>query len=193
MKKLGNSLVNLGCHLYQAPTWEVDGAVGPLHVSGHGCRDEQREMLELVRPKYFAPIYAGAVHRSHHARVAEAAAGMKREAIFMINNGDMLSIDSKQVAKLNQNAVVHGSILIDDSGQMIPSVVIKDRLLLTANGLVVIVLTINRSSGQLVSSPDIVTRGFIYIRDNEELMNTFRHELRRAVNPALQSYRFGSF
>ncbi len=181
-EKLGNSLVNLGCQLYQAPTWEVDGAVGPLHVSGHGCRDEQREMLELVRPKYFVPIYAGAVNRSHHARVAEAAAGMKREAIFMTNNGDMLSIDSKQVAKLHQNAVVHGSVLIDDSGQIIPSVVIKDRLLLTANGLVVIVLTINRSSGQLVSSPDIVTRGFIYIRDNEELMNTFRHELRRAVN-----------
>lgn len=181
-EKLGDDLIQLGCRLYRAPTWEVDGSAGPLHVSGHGYRDEHKEMLELVRPRYFIPIYAGPLNRSYHARLAEGEIGMKKENVFMADNGDMLTIDSAKVAKLHRNAVSHGSVLIDDSGQIIPSMVIKDRLLLTANGLVVVILTINRQSGQLISSPDIVTRGFIYIRDNEELMNLFRNELKRAVN-----------
>ena len=180
--KLGDDLAKLGCKLYRAPTWEVDGSEGPLHVSGHGCRDEHREMLELTRPKYFVPIYAGSLHRSYHAQVAEEVVGMDNDKIFMADNGDMLTINGGRQAKLHRDAVPHGAVLIDDSGQMIPSVVIKDRLLLTANGLVVIVLTIDRQSGQPVSSPDIVTRGFIHIRDNEELMSAFRSELRRAVN-----------
>lgn len=180
--KLGDDLIKLGCKLYRAPTWEVDGSAGPLHVSGHGYRDEQREMIELVRPRYFAPIYAGAMNRRYHAELAEKVVGLKPDSIFMLNNGDMLTINSAQVAKAHRSVVPHGSVLIDDSGQVLPSMVIKDRLLLTNNGLVVIILTINRQSGQLVSSPDIVTRGFIYIRDNEELMNMFRNELRRAVN-----------
>ncbi len=180
-EKLGDDLIKLGCRLYRAPTWEVDGASGPLHVSGHGFRGEHQEMLELIRPRYFAPIYAGALNRSYHARLAEKELGMKKECIFMADNGDMLTIDSAKTAKLHRNAAAHGSVLIDDAGQVIPSMVIKDRLLLTANGLVVIILTINRQSGQLISSPDIVTRGFIYIRDNEELMNAFRNELKRAV------------
>ena len=181
-ERLGDNLVKLGCRLYRAPTWEVDGAVNPLHVSGHGYRDEHKEMLELVRPRYFVPIYAGALNRQYHAQIAEQEVNMPPEHIFMLNNGDMMTLDSQQKVKVHRDVIAHGSVLIDDSGQTIPSVVIKDRLLLTTNGLVVIILTINRDSGQLISSPDIVTRGFIYIRDNEELVNLFRKELRRAVS-----------
>ena len=181
-EKLGDDLTKLGCRLYRAPTWKIDGAVGPLHVSGHGFRGEHKEMLELIRPSYFVPIYAGALNRQYHAQLAEEQVGMDKKKIFMIDNGDMLTINPAKVVKAHRKVVAHGSVLIDDSGQAIPSVVIKDRLLLTANGLVVVILTINRQSGQLLSSPDIVTRGFIYIRGNEELMNMFRKELRRAVN-----------
>ena len=181
-EKLGDDLVKLGCRLYRAPTWDVDEAAGPLHVSGHGYRDEQREMIELVRPRYFAPIYAGALNRQYHVEVAEKIVKLNPDNIFMLNNGDILTVDAGRKVKAHQNAVSHGTVLIDDAGQIIPSMVIKDRLLLTAHGLVVIILTVNRQSGQLISSPDIVTRGFIYIRDNEELMNLFRQELRRAVN-----------
>ena len=156
--------------------------VDPLHVSGHGCRDEQREMLELVRPKYFIPIYAGALHRNYHAQLAKTTLNLKDNAVFMLNNGDMLTIDQKKIAKAHQKAIASGSVLVDDVGQIIPSIVIKDRLLLTSNGLVVVILTVNRFDGRLVSSPDIVTRGFIHIKDNEELMNLFRNELKRAIN-----------
>ena len=181
-ERLSDDLVKLGCRLMRALTWEVDGATGPLHVSGHARRDEHREMLELVRPKYFVPVYAGALHRRYHAEIAEQQVGMDKANIFMADNGDMLTVDSNAAVKLHRDAVAHGSVLIDDSGQAIPSMVIKDRLLLTGNGLVVVILTINRQTGQLVSSPDIVTRGFIYIRDNEDLMSMFRNEIKRAVN-----------
>ena len=181
-EKLGDDLVKLGCRLYRSPTWDVDEAVGELHVSGHGCRDEQHEMLELIRPKYFVPIYAGALNRKYHLQIAQQQAKLDPKRTFMLDNGDMLIIDSKQVARTQPQAVAHGSVLIDDSGQTIPSVVIKDRLLLTSNGLVVVILTIHRETGQLIASPDIVTWGFIHIRDNGELMDLFRNELKRAVD-----------
>lgn len=179
--KIGDDLVKLGCRLYRAPTWEVDGASGPLHVSGHGCQDEHREMLEFLRPKYFVPIYAGALHRRYHAQIARLV-GLPKENIFMINNGDMLVLDKQKMPAVKRQFLSGGATLIDEAGQVIPSVVIKDRLLLTTHGLVVIVLIIGRQSGQLLASPDIITRGFIYIRDNEELMNLFRNELKRAVH-----------
>ena len=180
-EKLGNDLVKLGCRLFRAPTWEIDGASGPLHVSGHGYRDEHKEMLELTKPKFFCPVYAGALHRRYHAELAVRQLGLSANNVFMADNGDVLTVDNNTQVKLHKNAVAHGAVLVDDSGQRLPSVVIKDRLLMTETGLVVIVLVIDRRTGQLLSSPDIITRGFIHIRDNEELMNLFRNELRRAV------------
>ena len=180
-ERIGNDLMRLGCKLYRAPTWEVDGAVGPLHVSGHACRDEHRELIELVKPRYFVPIHAGAVQRAYHAEVAQAS-GLTAANIFLLNNGDMLTFSKQRKPVITKQFLSGAATLIDDSGQAIPSVVIKDRLLLTTHGLVAVVLVIGRQSGQLLTSPDIITRGFIYIRDNEELMNLFRNELKRAVN-----------
>ncbi|MEM6997670.1 MAG: ribonuclease J [Patescibacteria group bacterium] len=179
--KLGDDLVSMGCKVFRAPTWEVDGLVGPLHVSGHGYRDEHREMIELTRPKYLVPTYAGSMNRKYHEDNAVENAGFSRDRIFQAANGDMLSFDDKGVAKLHKDAVSHGAVLVDDAGTKVPGVVVKDRLLLTEAGLVVVVLTVDRRTGSLLTSPDIITRGFIYIRDNEELMNLFRTELRRAA------------
>ena len=102
-------LVKKGCRLYRAPTWQVDGATGPLHVSGHGQRDEHREMLELLRPKLFVPIYAGAVNRRYHLEIARQA-GVKPTNTFMLDNGDMLTIDSRKVAKVHHKAIDCGSV-----------------------------------------------------------------------------------
>ena len=192
-EKLGNDLVKLGCRVFRNPTWEVDGVSGPLHVSGHAYQDEYREMIELVKPKFFCPIYAGPMNRKYHGQLAIRQAGMDGKDIFMANNGDTIIINDKLQAKLHTDVVPHGSVLVDDSGQPLPSVVIKDRLLMTETGLVVIVLVIDRRSGQLLSSPDIITRGFIHIRDNEELMNVFRNELRRAVQQRFKRVELDRF
>lgn len=174
---ISNSLVEKKVRLYRHPTHEIDGC-GPLHVSGHGSREELREMIYLTRPKYVMPIHAGANRRKYHGDIA-IAEGWKKENILLPNNGDVLLFNQDKFEMGGQ--VASGSWLVDQTGNVVSGVVVKDRLILAEHGLVVVILTIDRKTGALLTSPDIVTRGFIYIRDNEELMNEFRLELRRAT------------
>ena len=97
----------------------------------------------------------------------------------MADNGDSFLLSADKMEYSGQ--VPHGSVLVDQTGNVVSSVVVKDRIMLSESGLVAVILTVDKKSGQLLTSPDIVTRGFIYIRDNEELMTKFRAELRRAV------------
>lgn len=175
---ISNSLVDKKVKLYRHPTHEIDGC-GPLHVSGHGSREELREMILLTRPKYMMPIHAGANRRKYHGDIA-IEEGIKKENVLLPNNGDVLLFSQDKFELGGQ--VASGSWLVDQTGNVVSSVVVKDRLVLAEHGLVVVILTVDKRSGSLLTSPDIVTRGFIYIRDNEELMNEFRLELRRAVS-----------
>ena len=176
-EEIGNDLIKRGVHLYRHPTHEVDN-VGPLHVSGHARRDEYREMLHLVRPKFFLPIYAGALNRKYYADMA-IEEGWRRDNVILANNGDsvLFNEESWQMTA----PVPSGSVLVDQTGAVVSNVVVKDRLLLSEEGLVAVVLTIDKKSGNLLTSPDIISRGFIYMRDNEEIMNGLRQELKRAV------------
>lgn len=176
-EEIGNDLIQRGVHLYRHPTHEVDG-VGPLHVSGHARRDEYREILHIVRPKYFLPIYAGALNRKYYEEMA-VEEGWERKNVIQANNGDSILFTSDTWEHAGQ--VPHGSLLVDQTGSIVTNVVVKDRLMLSEEGLVAVVLTIDKKSGNLLTSPDIISRGFIYMRDNEDLMNAFRTELRRAV------------
>jgi ribonuclease J len=176
-EQIGNSLAFLGVHLYRHPTHEVDGC-GPLHVSGHAHRDEHREMLHIVRPKFFLPIYAGTLNRKYHAEMA-VEEGWARKNVIMAKDGDSiaLTVDSWEPA----GEVPHGSLLVDQTGTVVNGIVVKDRVLLSEGGLVAVVVTVDKKNGNLLTSPDIISRGFIYMRDNEDLMNGLRNELRRAV------------
>ncbi len=176
-EQIGNDLVKRGVHLYRHPSHEVDGC-GPLHVSGHARRDEYREILHIIKPKFFIPIYAGALNRKYYEEMA-VEEGWERKKIIQAENGDSLAFTENNFSNLGQ--VPHGSILVDQTGTIVPNVVVKDRLMLAESGLVTVVLTVDKKTGALLTSPDIISRGFIYIRDNEDLMNDFRAELRRAV------------
>ena len=176
-QEIGDELAGKGVHLFRHPTHEIDGC-GPLHVSGHAKRDEYRELLHIVRPKFFQPIYAGMLHRRYSQEIA-IEEGWKRDNVIMANNGDsiLLSEDSWEMGPLEPS----GSVLVDPSGSVVSGIVVKDRIMLSEEGLVATILTIDKRTGQLMTSPDIISRGFIYMRDNEELMNNLRNELRRAV------------
>lgn len=176
-EQIGDDLVTLGAKLFRQPTHEVDGC-GPIHVSGHAFRDEYRDMLRYVRPKFYMPIYAGALKRKHNFNLA-IEEGYSRDRIVTAENGDSLLFTKEGYEYSGQ--VPHGAHLVDQTGHIVSNVVVKDRIMLSESGLVVVILTVDKKSGQLMTSPDIVTRGFIYIRDNEELMTRFRAELRRAV------------
>lgn len=170
-QQIGDDLTKIGVHLFTNITYEVDGC-GPLHVSGHARRDEMREMIELTKPKFFVPIYAGPHYRKYHYDVATKEGGLASKNCFMMDNGDVLSL-SKNEAKLI-GKVPTGSVLVDQTGHIVPSVVVKDRLLLQDNGFVTIVLTLKKGSGELMSSPDIISRGFVYLKENEELVGEVR-------------------
>jgi len=176
-EEIGNELVNRGVHLYRHPTHEVDN-VGPLHVSGHARRDEYREMLHIVRPKFFLPIYAGSLNRRYYAEMA-IEEGWKREDVILANNGDSILLNQEKWQPGPQ--IPFGSLLVDQTGSIVSNVVVKDRVLLSEEGLVAVVLTIDKKSGNLLTSPDIISRGFIYMRDKEEIMTGLRQELKRAV------------
>jgi ribonuclease J len=176
-EEIGNELVGRGVFLFRHPTHEVDG-VGPLHVSGHARRDEYREMLHIVRPKFFIPIYAGTLNRRYYEEMA-VEEGWDRKNIVRAENGESFAFTADKWEAAGE--VPHGSLLVDQTGSVVSNVVVKDRVLLSEEGLVAVVLTVDKKSGTLLTSPDIISRGFIYMRENEEVMNGLRAELRRAV------------
>jgi len=176
-EQIGNDLTELGVHLYRHPTHEVDG-VGPLHVSGHARRDEHRELMHIVRPKFFMPIYAGTRNRKYHAEMA-IEEGWERKNVIMSHDGETYAFTANSWELVGE--VPHGSLLVDQTGAMVNGIVVKDRVLLSEGGLVAVVITVDKKTGNLLTSPDIISRGFIYMRDNEEIMNGLRAELRRAV------------
>jgi ribonuclease J len=172
-----DDLLKKGVHVYRHETHDVDNA-GPLHVSGHGSQEEYREMIEMLKPKYFIPIYGDYTAKKYHIDLA-VEAGIPRANCLNADNGDVISIAKNKIEVAGQEP--HGTILVDQTGAIVSTIVVKDRVLLAEEGLVAVVLTIDKKSGALLTSPDIISRGFIYMKDNEELMNAFRNELRRAV------------
>ena len=174
---ISNRLSRKGVHLFRHPTHELDGC-GPLHVSGHARRDELREMINLVRPKYLMPVHGGALRRRYHGQLA-IEEGIARDNVILAENGDSYYFSNEGFE--NGGQVPHGSLLVDQTGTIVSGIVVKDRIMMAQDGIVAVVLTIDRKSGASLTSPDIISRGFIYIRDNEELMNDLRNELRRAI------------
>jgi ribonuclease J len=187
--QISNRLSNLGLHLFRHPTHEIDGC-GPLHVSGHAKRDELSEMIRLMRPKFFIPVHGGALRRRYHGELG-IQEGMKRSSIFLPSNGDSFYLSATTVEDAGQ--VPHGSLLIDQSGSVVSGLVVKDRLMLAQEGLLSIMLTIDKKTGQLLSSPDIISRGVIAMRGNEDLVNELRSELKRATQQRFKRVELDRF
>jgi ribonuclease J len=172
-----DDLMRKGVHVFQHATHEIDGC-GPLHVSGHASIDEYAEMIEMTNPKFFIPIYGSYRSKQRYIEVA-VEHGFPRANIVNAENGQIISLTPSKMTISGE--VPNGTILVDQTGAIVSNVVVKDRVLLSEEGLVAVVLTIDKRNGNLLTSPDIISRGFIYMRDNEDLMNIFRQELRRAV------------
>lgn len=171
-----------GVHVYRHQTREIDGC-GPLHVSGHGQLDDYMDMVDYFQPKFLIPIYANYTSQRYHNNEA-IKRGFPKANLKTIDNGEIIEFTENSMKTTGE--IPTGTMLVDQTGALVSSVVVKDRLILSEDGLVVVILTMDKKTGQLMTSPDIISRGFIYMRDNEELMNLFRSELKRAV---LQRYK----
>jgi ribonuclease J len=172
-----DDLFKKGVHVFRHESREIDG-VGPLHVSGHASREEYAEMITMIKPKFFIPIYGDFTAKRYHIELA-IEQGIPRRNTVNAENGQIITLTPDTMEVIGE--VPHGTILVDQTGAVVSNVVIKDRVLLSEEGLVAIVLTIDKKTGSLLTSPDIISRGFIYMRDNEEIMNGLRTELKRAV------------
>ncbi len=177
IREMTDFLLKKGVHVYRHETHEIDN-IGPLHVSGHASQEEYKEMISMLKPKFFIPVYGDYTAKKYHIDLA-IEAGMPRANTLNAGNGDVISIGANKMEV--ENEVPHGTILVDQTGAIVSTVVVKDRVLLAEEGMVAVVLTVDKKSGSLLTSPDIISRGFIYMKENEELMNAFRAELRRAV------------
>nr|HPQ82670.1 ribonuclease J [Candidatus Saccharimonas sp.] len=151
--------------------------VGPLHLSGHGYYEDHIKVIEAVNPTYYIP-YHGEFHMLvHNAELAEKECGIPRDHIFVCDAGDIIEITPDGASKVGRVPV--GGIMYDDSGAIVSEVVLKDRIHMSMEGMFVVVLTIQRGTGRLLTSPDIISRGFIYLRDSEELMGMIRAYLKQ--------------
>jgi ribonuclease J len=153
--------------------------IGPLHLSGHGYYDDHVKLVNALNPTYYMPIHGEFHMLVHNAELAEKEAAIPRDNIFVCDSGDVIEI-TPEGAKKNGRIPV-GGIMYDDSGAIVSEVVLKDRIHMAGEGMFVVVLTVARGSGRLMTSPDIISRGFIYLRDSEELMGMIRQYLKQKV------------
>lgn len=151
--------------------------VGPLHLSGHGYYEDHIKVIEAVNPTYYIP-YHGEFHMLvHNAQLAEKECNIPRDRIFVCDAGDVVEFTPDGAHKVGRVPV--GGVMYDDSGAVVSEVVLKDRIHMSMEGMFVVVLTIQRGTGRLLTSPDIISRGFIYLRDSEELMGMIRAYLKQ--------------
>ena len=153
--------------------------LGPLHLSGHGYYDDHVKLINALHPTYYMPIHGEFHMLVHNARLAEKEAAIPRDNIFVCDSGDVIEITTEGARKAGRVPV--GGIMYDDSGAIVSEVVLKDRIHMASEGMFVVILTVSKGNGRLLTSPDIISRGFIYLRDSEELMNIIRQYLKQKV------------
>ncbi len=175
-EKTVSRIINM---LYEKGADVLYDALTQVHVSGHARRDELKLMLSLVKPKYFIPVHGEYRHLVQHARLAEEM-GIPKENTYIGKNGDVIEITSKSIGK--NGTVTSGNILVDGLGVGdVGNIVLRDRKLLSENGLIIIILSTEKHSGKILAGPEIVSRGFIYVRENIDLIEESKSVVRKAL------------
>ena len=172
VSKVIDDLMQLGAEV-------VYSALADVHVSGHACQEEQKLILALAKPKYFIPVHGEYRQLRAHQETAELM-GIDKDNIFMLTNGRVLEIDSEE-ARFN-GSVPSGRVLVDGLGVGdVGNIVLRDRQHLAQDGLIVIVLTMDSQTGEVVAGPDVISRGFVYVRESENLMDDVKSVVRHEV------------
>ena len=167
-----NQLMRLGAEVL----WED---VAFVHVSGHACQEDLKLMLNLTRPRYFIPVHGEYRHLLAHARLAESV-GLPPERIFVIEDGFGVELTKTSGRVLGRFPA--GRVFVDGKGiGDVGAVVLRDRQLLAQDGMVVVALTVDRNTGQLLVGPEIASRGFVYVKESEEILEEVKAVVRQAL------------
>lgn len=157
--------------------------IGPLHLSGHAYYEDHVELVTRINPLNYVPYHGEFYMLEHNAEMAENVVGIPKERIILPDDGDIVELlPDKTIKKCGRIGV--GNKLYDDADQLVHEAVVKDRIHISREGIFVIVLTLNKKTGHLMKTPDIVSRAFIYLDNSEELIGKIRHYLRQKTDKA---------
>ena len=158
-----------------------------VHVSGHACQEEIKLIYSLVKPKYAIPVHGEYRHLKAQAGIAKDL-GIPKENIFILSSGDVLELNEQEPARVT-GKVRTGAILVDGLGVGdVGNIVLRDRQHLAEDCIMIVVLTLEKHSGNLLAGPDIVSRGFVYVRESEDLMDEARIVVEDAIDVCLDKH-----
>ncbi len=158
--------------------------VSGIHVSGHASQEELKLMLNLLKPKYLIPIHGEHRHLIHHKQVAEQV-GIPADNVFILENGQILEFTSRSGRVVG--TVPAGHVLVDGLGiGDVGSIVLRDRKLLSEDGIIMVAMSVKRENGEVLAGPDIYTRGFVYVRESETLLDEAREHVLESLTHVLQ-------
>ena len=173
ISKVIDDLMQLGAEV-------VYSALADIHVSGHACQEEQKLIIALAKPKYFIPVHGEYKHLRIHSEMA-ISMGVDKDNTFILTNGKVLEMNEYE-AKFT-GTVPSGRVLIDGLGVGdVGNIVLRDRQHLAQDGLIIIVLTMDSSTGEVVAGPDVISRGFVYVRESENLMDDVKSVVRHEIS-----------
>ena len=176
--KVVNELLKLGAQVIYEKMYDV-------HVSGHACQEELKLIMGLVKPKYFIPVHGEQKHLRKHAMLAEGM-GIGTENIFIADNGYVAEMTSQSIKSVAP--VPAGKVFVDGSGVGdVGSVVLRDRKHLGQDGIIVVTASLDYETGQLIAGPEVISRGFVYVKENEELIAQARKVAERALESCYYS------
>jgi len=171
-------------HLFKRGANVIYEAISGVHVSGHASQEELKLMLNLVRPKFFIPVHGEYRHLIHHSNLA-IEVGIPRENIFIAENGRVLEFTKNSGRMIGK--VTAGKVLVDGLGVGdVGNIVLRDRKQLSQDGILIVVVTIDKETTEVVAGPDIISRGFVYVRESEELMEQAREIVKQALKKCQQ-------
>lgn len=166
--------------LYRRGASVINDAKDMVHVSGHACREELKLMMSLIKPKFFIPVHGEYRHLYQHAALAEKM-GIKQSNIFITEIGNVIEMNRR--VGMQTGTVQSGSVLIDGLGVGdVGNVVLRDRKVLSSDGLYIVVVPISTDTGELLGAPDIISRGFIYMKESEEMIDRTKRLVEEVVN-----------